>query len=33
MRQLLGLRGIAFRLKARINMKRIGDEEDWGVTN
>lgn len=32
MRQLLGLRGIAFRLRARINMKRIGDEEDWGIT-
>jgi predicted unusual protein kinase regulating ubiquinone biosynthesis (AarF/ABC1/UbiB family) len=30
-RQLLGLRGIAYRLKARINMKRLADEENWGT--
>jgi len=30
-RQLLGLRAIAFRLKARINMKRIGKEETWDL--
>lgn len=30
-RQLLGLRGIAYRLSARINMRRIGEEERWGI--
>jgi predicted unusual protein kinase regulating ubiquinone biosynthesis (AarF/ABC1/UbiB family) len=30
-RQILGLRGVAYRLKARVNMKRIGDDENWGV--
>lgn len=32
-RQLLGLRALAFRLRARINMKRIGDEETWDIQN
>jgi hypothetical protein len=30
-RQLLGLRALAFRLKARINMKRLNEEESRGV--
>ncbi len=30
-RQLLGLRALAYRLRARINMKRIGDEETWDI--
>ena len=30
-RQLLGLRALAHRLKARVNMKRLGQEEAWGI--
>jgi predicted unusual protein kinase regulating ubiquinone biosynthesis (AarF/ABC1/UbiB family) len=32
-RQLLGLRSIAFQLRARINMKRLGEEESRGILN
>jgi predicted unusual protein kinase regulating ubiquinone biosynthesis (AarF/ABC1/UbiB family) len=30
-RQLFGLRALAYRLKARINMKRLAQEEEWGI--
>ncbi|MCH8243620.1 MAG: hypothetical protein IH897_13560 [Planctomycetes bacterium] len=30
-RHLMGLRSIAFRLKARVNMRQISDEETGGV--
>lgn len=30
-RQLLGLRALAHRLKARVNMKQLGREELWGI--
>lgn len=30
-RQLLGLRGMLYRLKARVNMRRLGQEEEWNI--
>ena len=30
-RQLLGLRALAFRLKARVNMKQLGQQESWDL--